>query len=96
MNLFLASEKEKSKLENRDEEVAGWEGEGEKRSDIKSRKNSTPLKLPDSIREPHILMTWTFLISYLWWCDAIADVEDGKEDEWDYQIMSEEKEDRNN
>lgn len=41
-------------------------------------------------------MTWTFLISYLWWCDAIADVEDGKEDERDYQIMSEEKEDRNN
>lgn len=26
----------------------------------------------------------------------LADVEDGKEDERDYQIMSEEKEDRNN
>lgn len=58
MNSFLAN----------DQDATTYEMKMRKRSDIKSRKNSTPLEL-DSIRKPHILMTWTFLISYLWWCD---------------------------
>lgn len=54
MNSFLAN----------DQDATTHEMKMRKRSDIKSRKNSTPLEL-DSIRKPHILMTWTFLISYL-------------------------------